>query len=81
MPPLKVEDALAYLEKVKATYAHSPKVYNDFLDIMKAFKTKTIDTPGVIRAVKALFAGHLELILQFNLFLPTGYKIEPADCQ
>ena len=76
-----VEDALAYVEKVKATYAHSPKVFIDFLDIMKAFKTKTIDTPGVVRAVKALFAGRLELILQFNIFLPTGYKIELASDQ
>jgi hypothetical protein len=29
----------------------SAQVYNKFLDIMKAFKNKTIDTPGVIRSV------------------------------
>ena len=49
--PLKVEDALAYLEHVKTTFASEPRVYNQFLDIMKAFKNKTIDTPGVIKNV------------------------------
>lgn len=32
---LKVEDALQYLEEVKNVYCQQPKVYNDFLDIMK----------------------------------------------
>ena len=53
--PLEAEDALAYLERVKATFAAEPKVYNDFLDIMKAFKNKDIDTPGVIQRVSRLF--------------------------
>ena len=48
---MKVEDALAYLEHVKTTFASEPRVYNQFLDIMKAFKNKTIDTPGVIKNV------------------------------
>ena len=77
--PLRVEDALQYLERVKSTFDQRPKVYNDFLDIMKDFKNKTIDTPGVIRRVSRLFRGHTQLILQFNTFLPAGYKISEAD--
>ena len=76
---LKVEDALAYLEHVKKTFHNMPKVYSDFLDIMKAFKNKDIDTPGVIHRVSTLFCGHKDLILQFNTFLPAGYKIKEAD--
>lgn len=77
---LKVEDALGYLERVKTTFASNPKVYSDFLDIMKDFKNKSIDTPGVIRRVSQLFGhAHTELILQFNTFLPVGYKIDAAD--
>ena len=77
---LKVEDALGYLERVKSTFADNPKVYSDFLDIMKDFKNKSIDTPGVIRRVSQLFGhAHTELILQFNTFLPVGYKIDPQD--
>lgn len=47
-------------------------VYNKFLDIMKAFKSEAIDTPGVIAAVSSLFRGHNSLILGFNTFLPNG---------
>ncbi|XP_076639909.1 SIN3 transcription regulator family member A isoform X4 [Colletes latitarsis] len=73
---LKVEDALSYLDKVKYKFSDQPQVYNDFLDIMKEFKSQSIDTPGVITRVSHLFKGHPELIVGFNTFLPPGYKIE-----
>ena len=78
---LKVEDALSYLDQVKFMFSGQPQVYNDFLDIMKEFKTQSIDTPGVIARVSCLFKGHPELIVGFNTFLPPGYKIEvtPMD--
>jgi hypothetical protein len=55
------------------------KVYNDFLDIMKEFKSSNIDTPGVISRVSELFEGHTDLIVGFNTFLPPGYKIEVPE--
>lgn len=73
---LKVEDALSYLDQVKLQFGNQPQVYNDFLDIMKEFKSQSIDTPGVISRVSSLFKGHPELIVGFNTFLPPGYKIE-----
>lgn len=73
---LKVEDALSYLDQVKFKFGSQPQVYNDFLDIMKEFKSQSIDTPGVIQRVSNLFKGHPELIVGFNTFLPPGYKIE-----
>lgn len=72
---LKVEDALAYLEKVKSQFADHIGVYNQFLDIMKEFKAQSIDTTEVICRVSDLFRGHKELILGFNTFLPPGYNI------
>jgi histone deacetylase complex regulatory component SIN3 len=39
-------------------------------------KHSSIDTPGVIERVSTLFAGHKQLILGFNNFLPPGYSIE-----
>ena len=33
----------------------------------------------MIKRVSTLFRGHKELILQFNTFLPAGYKINEAD--
>lgn len=80
MRELKVEDALLYLDQVKVEFGDRPHIYNEFLDIMKTFKTQQIDTPGVIRRVSNLFQGNRKLVLGFNTFLPEGYKIEiPAD--
>ena len=80
-PPreLKVEDALLYLDQVKLEFGDRPRIYNEFLEIMKNFKSNVIDTPGVIDRVRTLFRGYNKLILGFNTFLPDGYKIEMAD--
>ena len=80
MRELRVEDALLYLDQVKMEFGDRPHIYNEFLDIMKTFKTQQIDTPGVIRRVSTLFQGNKKLVLGFNTFLPEGYKIElPMD--
>jgi paired amphipathic helix protein Sin3a len=80
MRELRVEDALLYLDQVKMEFSDRPHIYNEFLDIMKTFKTQQIDTPGVIRRVSNLFQGNKALVLGFNTFLPEGYKIElPQD--
>lgn len=71
-----LNDALSYLDQVKVQFHEQPDVYNRFLDIMKDFKSQTIDTPGVISRVSELFAGHPNLIQGFNTFLPPGYRIE-----
>ncbi|KAF2858742.1 hypothetical protein K470DRAFT_300639 [Piedraia hortae CBS 480.64] len=71
-----LNDALSYLDQVKVQFADHPDVYNQFLDIMKDFKSGSIDTPGVIGRVSALFAGNPALIQGFNTFLPPGYRIE-----
>ncbi|CAG8538127.1 9245_t:CDS:10 [Acaulospora colombiana] len=73
---LNVKDALSYLDQVKVQFSEQPEVYNRFLDIMKDFKSQTIDTPGVIERVSTLFKGHPALIQGFNTFLPPGYHIE-----
>lgn len=65
-----------FMFQVKYKFGNQPQVYNDFLDIMKEFKSQSIDTPGVIQRVSNLFKGHPELIVGFNTFLPPGYKIE-----
>ena len=76
---LKVEDALQYLDRVKSKFAKTPHIYNEFLGIMRQFKSRTIDTPGVIEHVARLFKGSKDLVLGFNAFLPPGYKIEFAS--
>lgn len=80
MRELRVEDALMYLDQVKIEFGDRPHIYNEFLGIMKTFKSQQIDTPGVIQRVSHLFQGNKKLVLGFNTFLPEGYKIElPVD--
>ncbi|EED93752.1 predicted protein, partial [Thalassiosira pseudonana CCMP1335] len=81
MRELRVEDALMYLDQVKMEFGDRPHIYNEFLDIMKTFKSQQIDTPGVIQRVSALFHGNKRLVLGFNTFLPEGYKIELQQAQ
>jgi len=63
----------AWFLQVKREFEHNSRVYNEFLDIMKKFKTHAIDTPGVMEQVSKLFRGNNKLILGFNTFLPDGY--------
>lgn len=81
MRELRVEDALLYLDDVKREFGDRPMVYNEFLSIMKNFKSQEVDTPGVIAKVSKLFRGNNDLILGFNKFLPDGYKISLEDLQ
>ncbi|PKU86623.1 paired amphipathic helix protein Sin3-like 4 isoform X1 [Dendrobium catenatum] len=77
---LTTNDALAYLKAVKEIFLDNREKYDDFLEVMKDFKSQRIDTSGVIMRVKELFKGHRDLILGFNTFLPKGYEIKlPED--
>ena len=75
----KLEDVLAYLDRVKLKFEDAPEIYNQFLDIIKKFHAQSIDAPGFIERVLQLFRGHPMLILGFNPFLPRGYTIEFSD--
>ena len=65
-----------YLDQVKMEFSDRPHIYNEFLDIIKTFKSQQIDTPGVIQRVSALFHGNKRLVLGFKTCLPEKYKIE-----
>ncbi|KAL1550937.1 paired amphipathic helix protein Sin3-like 5 isoform X4 [Salvia divinorum] len=72
---LKTTDAFSYLKYIKEVFQDNKDKYGEFLDVMKDFKSQSIDTSGVILRVKELFKGNRDLILGFNAFLPKGYEI------
>eukprot|EP01018_Ginkgo_biloba_P004031 Gb_11760 [translate_table: standard] len=72
---LTAHDALAYLKEVKDMFEDKKEKYDEFLEVMKDFKSERIDTDGVIARVKDLFKGHRHLVLGFNAFLPKDYEI------
>ena len=59
-----------YLDQVKEAFLDHPDIYNQFLDVMKDFKSGAIDTPGVINRVAILFKAKPGLVQAFRLFLP-----------
>uniref|UniRef100_A0A0D9UVW5 Histone deacetylase interacting domain-containing protein n=1 Tax=Leersia perrieri TaxID=77586 RepID=A0A0D9UVW5_9ORYZ len=73
---LTTNDALVYLKAVKDKFLDKREKYDEFLEVMRDFKSERIDTNGVIARVKTLFNGYPELILGFNTFLPKGYAIK-----
>ncbi|KAJ3685975.1 hypothetical protein LUZ61_015139 [Rhynchospora tenuis] len=73
---LTTNDALDYLKRVKEIFQDQKGKYDEFLEVMKDFKSQRIDTNGVIMRVKELFKGNRDLILGFNNFLPKGYEIK-----
>ncbi|PAN31812.1 hypothetical protein PAHAL_5G444600 [Panicum hallii] len=73
---LTTNDALVYLKAVKDKFQDKREKYEEFLEVMRDFKSERIDTNGVIIRVKTLFNGYPELILGFNAFLPKGYAIK-----
>ncbi|KAL6584536.1 hypothetical protein OROMI_003825 [Orobanche minor] len=72
---LTTTDALSYLKNVKEIFQVKRDKYDDFLDVMKDFKTQRIDTSGVTLKVRELFKGYRNLILGCNMFLPKGFEI------
>ncbi|CAN6340946.1 unnamed protein product [Urochloa humidicola] len=76
---LTTTDALSYLKAVKEKFQDRRVKYEEFLEVMRDFKSSKIDTAGVILRVKNLFHGHPDLILGFNAFLPKGYEIKHED--
>lgn len=73
----QLKNALDYLADLKNRFASTPAVYSQFLDLLTEFKTKKIDTQGVIQRVKRLFQGHRALIIGFNQFLPL-YELDAS---
>ena len=71
-----MDNALSYIDLVKYKFDNQPQIYNNFLDILKEFKSESIDAAGVVIQVSQLFNGYPELIKGFNIFLPPGHKME-----
>jgi len=69
---LDVKDALRYLDRIKNI---CPESYNEFLDIMKEYKSQKLNTTATIARITDLFKEHPDLIEGFTTFLPPGYTL------
>jgi paired amphipathic helix protein Sin3a len=74
-PSSTAKDALGYIEKIRTEFKDEPRIYDDFLETMMEFKSGALIINDVILKILQLFQGHIDLILDFNMFLPPGYEI------
>lgn len=80
-PGMQLEDtfyntAIVYIDKIKIHFQDEPRIYNQFLDIMKNFKEGNICTDEAIQDVTILFSSAPDLFEDFKLFLPEGYFVQ-----
>jgi histone deacetylase complex regulatory component SIN3 len=76
---LTARDALAYIKAVKDNFQDKRHMYEQFLQVMRDFKSNRLDSAGVIARVKTLFHGYPDLVLGISAFLPKGHAIRPQD--
>lgn len=58
--PLNVTDALGYLDAVKLEFQDNPEVYNNFLDIMKDFKSQKCVLQPYHRVIVLILVGSID---------------------
>jgi histone deacetylase complex regulatory component SIN3 len=79
--PQQANSAVMYLDDVKREFIDQPDIYNEFLAVMKEFKSGGLDTVGVRARVMELFKGHRKVLLGFNAFLPPNCAITEHDME
>ncbi|KAF1961191.1 PAH2 domain-containing protein, partial [Byssothecium circinans] len=67
-----LNDALEYLDKVKARFVSQPNIYSEFIEIMAAFKRGDKTTSEVYAQVSSLFSSAPELMKDFETFMPSN---------
>lgn len=82
---VRIEDAVQYIEKVKAVFGDRSLVYSNFVETMKQFKSRALDVPTVVQQITSLFRGcgsdYNDLVLGFNAFLNADNKIKLSDIE
>nr|CAD7427767.1 unnamed protein product [Timema monikensis] len=73
---LDLKNATSYLTQVRKTAGKHSHLYNNYLAILKMFKSHSIDTCDVMEKVTDLFKGHPNLIVGFMRFLPSEYIVD-----
>ncbi|XP_070577281.1 uncharacterized protein [Ptychodera flava] len=69
------ERAVSFVDKVRSSFSENPEFYQHFLDIMQDVRNQRMDTLTVVYKIGTLFGGKADLVHDFNLFLPSNYRL------
>ncbi|GMH41270.1 hypothetical protein BSKO_09180 [Bryopsis sp. KO-2023] len=77
-PAVELDQAITYINKIKARFANDERVYKNFLEILCCFRQGRMDIHAVYREVADLFRTHEDLLDEFGYFLPDHSQDGPA---
>ncbi|KAJ5077450.1 sin3b-related [Anaeramoeba ignava] len=75
---MKNPEAVEFLGKIRDYFSNNEQKMQTFLEILREFKYRRQDTPSVIAKIIQIFEGDTDLLMKFNRFLPSDYKITEA---
>ncbi|XP_004517035.1 paired amphipathic helix protein Sin3-like 4 isoform X2 [Cicer arietinum] len=68
--PVEFEEAISFVNKIKARFQDDDHVYKSFLDILNMYRKENKAINDVYQEVAALFQDHPDLLDEFIHFLP-----------
>lgn len=69
-PAVEFDQAINYVNKIKARFATNESVYKQFLEILNYYRKGNKSINEVYKEVARLFANHPDLLEEFTYFLP-----------
>ncbi|KAF3557327.1 hypothetical protein F2Q69_00013230, partial [Brassica cretica] len=70
--PVAFEEAIDFVNKIKARFGNDVRAYRRFLDILNIYKKEGKSISSVYQEVTLLFQGHEDLLAEFVSFLPNN---------
>ncbi|KAK4263327.1 hypothetical protein QN277_028757 [Acacia crassicarpa] len=68
--PVEFEEAINFVNKIKARFQGDDHVYKSFLDILNMYRKENKSITEVYQEVAVLFQDHQDLLVEFTHFLP-----------
>ncbi|KZV47993.1 hypothetical protein F511_32684 [Dorcoceras hygrometricum] len=68
--PVEFDEAINFVNRIKARFQGDDHVYKAFLDILNMYKKDNKSITEVYQEVSVLFRGHADLLVEFTHFLP-----------
>ncbi|CAH9087521.1 unnamed protein product [Cuscuta epithymum] len=70
--PVEFEEAIGFVNKIKARFQGDDHVYKCFLDVLKKYRKENKLISEVVQEVSSLFSEHPDLLGEFTNFLPNS---------
>ncbi|XP_057529106.1 paired amphipathic helix protein Sin3-like 3 isoform X2 [Amaranthus tricolor] len=77
--PVEFEEAISFVNKIKARFQGDDRVYKSFLDILNMYRKENKTISEVYQEVATLFQDHRDLLEEFAHFLPDTSAAAPGQ--